>query len=93
MGKISKVFYKEIDPNICSPIEAAKYHYHSNLIKYHEVFQNEYEIYEENHIKMRNTMIGNAISDGEIIGYPKITSTIFGISSKKNRAVLITEIQ
>jgi hypothetical protein len=92
MGKISNIFYTEIDPEICSINDAAKYHYHFNLIKYHQMFQDEYERYETIQIKLRNTLIGNAIKSGEINGHPKLMSTIFGISSKKNKAVIITEI-
>lgn len=91
MGRISKVFYKEIDPDICSPYEAAKYHFHFNLLKYHEIFQNQYEEYEREQISLRNNIIGNAIKSGEISN-PKIFTTIFGISSEKNKAILITEI-
>ena len=90
MGKISKVFYKEIDPNVCSTNEAAKYHYLSNLINLHEIFQDEYLQYEENQIHLRNSLIGDAIKSGEISN-PKVYSTIFGISAHKNKAVLITE--
>lgn len=92
MGKISKVFYTEINPETCSVNDAAKYHYLSNLLKYDESIQNEYEKYEEDQIKLRNTLIGNAIKSGEIDGQPKVLSTIFGISAHKNRAILITEI-
>ena len=91
MGKISKVFYKEIDPELCNVNDAAKYHYLFNLIKYHEVFQDEYIKYEESQIHLRNTLIGDAVRSGEISN-PKLPSTIFGISSVKNKAVIITEI-
>lgn len=92
MSKITEVFYTEIDPELCSVTEAAKYHYHFNLLKYHEMFQNEYIEYESNHIKMRNKLIGDAVKSGEIKSSPKVYTTIFGISAHKNRAVLITEI-
>lgn len=92
MGKITEVFYAEIDPELCSATEAAKYHYHFNLLKYHKMFQDEYEKYENDHIKLRNTLIGNAIKSGEIQSNPKVYTTIFGISAQKDRAVLITEI-
>lgn len=91
MSKISKVFYTEIDPEVCNSEEAARYHYHFNLLKYHEMFQHEYEKYEEEQIHMRNKLIGDAIKSGEIIN-PKLLTTIFGISSMKNKAILITEI-
>ena len=92
MGRISNVFYKEIDNDVCSMEEAANYHYLFNLLKYHEMFQNEYEHYEEFQIKLRNTLIGDAIKSGEIKSHPNVPSTIFGISALKNKAILITEI-
>lgn len=92
MGKITKVFYKEIDPSVCSPKSAARYHYHFNLLRLHESFQKEYEKYEEEQIYLRNTILHDAIVSKEITSYPKVTSTIFGISSHKNKAVLITEV-
>lgn len=92
MAKLSKVFYKEIDPNVCTVEEASKYHYLFNLINLHEMFQDEYLEYEENQIHLRNLLIGDAIKSGEINSHPNISSTIFGISSIKNKAVLITEI-
>ena len=92
MGNITKVFYTEIDPEICSANDAAKYHYHFNFLKYHEIFQKEYEKYEEDQIKLRNKLIGNAIKSGEISKHPKVHSTIFGISAQKNKAILITEL-
>ena len=92
MGKITNVFYTEINPEVCSVQDAARYHYLFNLLKYHKIFQDEYERYEEDQIKLRNTLIGNAIKSGEINSHPKLMSTIFGISAQKNKAVLITEI-
>lgn len=91
MGKITEVFYEAIDPNVCSTQDASKYHYLFNLLKYHEMFQEEYEKYESNQIHLRNSIIGNAIKSGKISN-PKVHSTIFGISALKKRAVLITEI-
>ena len=92
MGKISKVFYTEIEPEICNSEDAAKWNYYFNLVKYDKTFWDEYEKYEAEQIKVRNKIIGDAIRSGEIGGTPKIYTTIFGISSKKNKAVLITEI-
>ena len=92
MGKITNVFYTEIDPEVCTMQDAAKHHYLFNLLKYHEIFQDEYQQYEENQIKLKNAIIGNAIRSGEISTKPSMMSTIFGISSKKNKAIIITEI-
>lgn len=91
MGKITEVFYTEIDPQVCSTQDASRYHYLFNLLKYHEMFQEEYEKYERNQISLRNSIIGNAIRSGEIPKNPKVHSTIFGISALKNKAILIIE--
>jgi len=91
MGKITEVFYKEIDPKACSVQDASKYHYLFNLLKYHEMFQTDYEKYERDQILLRNSLVGNAIEAGELKCPPKMNTTIFGISAQKNRAVLIIE--
>ena len=93
MGKITEVFYKEIDPEICNVKDASKYNYLANLLKYHKIFQDEYEKYELNQINLRNNIIGDAIRNNEISNNLKMHSTILGISALKNKAVLITEIQ
>jgi len=91
MGKISKVFYAEIDPRVCSVEEAGEYFYHFNLLGVHEMFQKTYEDYEQKQVKLRNAVISQAIKNGELPGHPIINSTISGVSTMKQRPVLITE--
>ena len=39
MAKISRVFYAEIDPKVCTTTEAGEYYYHFNLLGTHEMCQ------------------------------------------------------
>ena len=89
MSKISKVFYSTIDEMTSK--EAAAFYYHYNLINISEVFHDDYIKYEEKQFAIRNKMIGNAYKHNELPNHPNINSTIFGISSLKNKPVLIVE--
>lgn len=90
-SKITEVFYYEI-PLGTYPIEkASKYNFFSNVIGMHPMFDKRYEDYEMEQMKMKNKIIGDAVKNKEISN-PKVSSTIFGISSVCNRAIIITEI-
>ncbi len=91
MGKISEVFYKEIDPKICDEKEASSFYYHYNLLGLNEKIDEEYEQYEMKQMEIKNKIIGDCLKQGEFPRYPNISSTIFGISSMKNRTILIME--
>lgn len=90
MGKITEVYYEEIDPTICSIEEASDFYYYYNLIGLREPFQSDYEKYEESQIKTKHRVIAEAISRGEVI-HPKMNNSIFGVSVLKNSTVLIAE--
>lgn len=93
MGKISKVFYKEIDNNVCSIDEAAKFYYHSNLIGIHEMFHNDYEEYELSQLNLKNKIIGDAIKNCEVEGNINSNNTMMAISSLKDKVIIIAEIR
>ena len=89
MSKITEVFYLPIDE--MSSKEAAAFYYHYNLINVSEVFHEDYMRYEEKQFAIRNKLLGNAYKNNELPRHPIVNSTIFGISSLKNKPVLITE--
>jgi hypothetical protein len=89
MSKITEVYYTEI--NEMTAKEAAAFYYHYNLINVSEVFHEDYIKYEENQIALRNKILGDAYKNNEIPRHPKTNTSIFGISSLKNKPVLITE--
>lgn len=91
MGRISDVYYEEIDRDECSMMTAGEFYYHYNLMNVHPIFVPDYESYEIKQISTRNSIIGNAIKRGEMPRHPKLNSTIFGVSSIKNKAVIVTE--
>lgn len=91
MGKISKVFYKEVDPDTCSIKEAAEFYYYFNLIGSHEMFREDYEKYEISQAALKNKTIADAIKvDGS--ERPVINSSVLAISSLKNKVVIVADI-
>lgn len=91
MGKISNVYYDEISSNECSILDAGEFYYHYNVIGIDPLFIPGYEEYEERQISLRNRIIGKAIENGEVNKHPKMHTTVFGVSSLKNKAVILTE--
>lgn len=91
MSKISEVFYKEIDAKKCSIEEAGTFYYYFNLLNIDERFHEGYENYELGQIKLRNEIIADAIKDGELPKFPSMNSIILGISSMKNKVILISD--
>ena len=89
MGKITEVLYQEIDSNRCSTYRAGEYYFYANMIGANPKLDSEYIGYEEEQLKLRNTVIGEYIENtGE---HPNVEKSIFGISTIKNKAVIITE--
>lgn len=93
MGKINKVLYKEIDENLCTVNKAAEFYYHSNLLGVNDIFQNEYEKYEESQIKLKNKLLGNAIKNKEIDDKPDVNSSMLAISSLKTKVIIISDLK
>lgn len=91
MAKISRVFYAEIDPKVCTTTEAGEYYYHFNLLGTHEMFQKSYEEHEKKQLELRNAVLSQAMKNGELPSHPIMNSTIFGVSTMKQKPVLITE--
>lgn len=86
---ISRVYYEEID-NI-DPKEMGEFYFHYNHFNLNESMRNDYENYEENQIKMRNKIISDAMKRNDIPSHPIVNSILFGVSSIKNKTVLIVE--
>lgn len=91
MGKISKVFYEEIDNNVCSIMSSGEYYYHYNVMGLDSSASREYEEYETSQIAIRNKIIGDAIKRYDILEHPKMNTTIFGVSSMKRKTIILTE--
>lgn len=94
MGKIGDVYYEEISDQLMSVDKAADFYYLYNLMNLSEDLREEYEKYEQHQLSLRNTILGRAYNNNEgrkIPRHPKMGSSILGVSSMKNRVVLITE--
>lgn len=83
---ITNVFYKDIYNDID---EVAKYFFYANFAG--TIFDEEYAKYEEDQIKYRNSLIGNAMINGTAPDHVNMNSVIYGLSSLKNKTVLIVE--
>lgn len=92
MGKISEVLYCEIDPDKCSVLKASEYYYYLNLIGVDPRIHPEYEVYELGQMNLRNGVIGDYIRKNNLNIHPKMNTCIFGVSSLRQRAVVIAEI-
>lgn len=86
MGKINMVYYQELNDDI---IDITKYNFLYNVAKYNNIFSEEYLSYEEKQIQKRNELIANAIKEKIIDKYNLINSIIVGISSIKNKPIII----
>lgn len=91
MGKISEVYYKEIGPEICDPVETGEFYFFYNLLGVDDRFQEGYEQHEIKQLDIRNQVLRSAIDAKEIARHPKVNTTIFGLSSLKDSAVLVVE--
>lgn len=91
MGKICEVYYKEIDPNICDPVETGEFYFFYNLLGVDDRFQEGYEQHEIKQLSIRNRVLRNTMDAHEIPRHPKVNTTIFGLSSLKDSAILVVE--
>lgn len=91
MGKISEVFYEVIDSTSYTLNNAAEFYYHYNLLNVDPKLSEDYEKYELNQLSVRNNIIGNAFNRGEITRHPKTDTSILGISTLKNKPILVVE--
>lgn len=86
---ISKVYYEELG-NIDSS-EMSEFYFYYNHFQLSDDIARDYEEYETRQIKIRNKIIANAIKQNQIPGRPNISSTLFGVSSIKNKPIIIVE--
>ena len=92
MGKISKVFYQEIETTECTVQGAGEFYFHFNLISSSDVFHKDYERFEQAQIDLKNKILGDIINSNEFRERPKVSSSVLTISSLKNKVILIADI-
>ena len=93
MGKITRVYYDEVDSNIVDVHEAGEFYYHSNLIGVHEMFHDDYEAYEIRQFELRNQLIANAIENQMVDKTIRLTTSMLALSSMKNKVVIMADLQ
>ena len=89
MGKISEIYYREIDPTILSIYEAGKFYYYYNLIGVSEQFDKAYEEYETSQIQLKNIILNEEIKLGNIKPSIRVNDSVLGISSIKDKVVIL----
>lgn len=89
MTNISRVYYNEIDDLSIEYMGDFYFHYNHHYLT--DQMRKDYEEYEELQIKRRNQIIGNAIKNNELPGHPKMDSVLFGVSSIKNKPIIIVK--
>lgn len=89
MTNISKVYYEEL--NGVDINEMGEFYFHYNHHNLTDKMRKDYENYEESQINLRNKIISDAISNNLIPSHPILSSVLFGVSSIKNKPIIIVE--
>lgn len=92
MSKISKISYCTIPEDVVSREKVSEYYFYSNLMDTSEECMNKYEEHEAEQYKLRKSIAAKLLSDDDIHTIPKSSQVLFGISSMKEKCVLIAEI-
>jgi hypothetical protein len=92
MGKITRVYYDELDPNVVDVHEAGEFYYHSNLIGVHEMFHEDYEAYETRQFELRNQLIADAIDNKRVDKTIRLATAMLALSSMKNKVVIMADL-
>lgn len=88
MGKISKVLYKEIDPKKYDVDDVGEFYFHHNLIGLSDDSTADYENYQMKQHQMKQQLIREMDENEKIKArHP----TTIGISTMKNRAILLID--
>lgn len=92
MSNISEVLYTEISEDVYSTNKAGEYYFHFNMLGVDPIFSESYMDYEQEHTRVRNKAIKDAMKEiGEDL-HPKMNTLIFGISAIKNKPIVVVEI-
>ncbi len=88
---ITEVLYKEIDPKVCDPIQVGEFYYYYNLLGMNNDIDHGYEDHERKQLNIRNSIIKEIIQNNETPSHPIVNSTILGLSSLRDNAILVVE--
>lgn len=88
---IKKVLYTKIPNEEYSTTKAGEFYYHYNLLNLNEDFARGYEEYEYDQTILKNKIIAKEAKKENI--HPDINSSILGLSSIKDRVVVICPIR
>lgn len=89
MGKISNVYYNEVDPKKFNVKDAADLYFYQGFLDTSKDIAEKYCRLEESQMQVRSSILGAAIRSGEIPKIPDVHTATIGVSSLKNSVVLI----
>lgn len=89
MTNISDVYYEELDDVDVNNMADFYFYYNHHTLS--NQLREKYEQFEMDQIKLRNSILAKIINNGYIPKYPKVTSSLFGISPINNKAMIIVE--
>lgn len=91
MGKISKVYYQEMDDNVADIVKANECYNNFNITMLGDQWVDVYKNYIGYLIQEKNMAIHTILVRDGIDRWPKLNLTSFAVSGLKNKAVIIAE--
>lgn len=88
---ISECYITDIDPSICDPNEVSRFYFLYNLLGLTDEIDSRYIDHEYKQVNVRNRIISDAIKNGMIPKRPNVNSTILGLSSLRDSAILVVD--
>lgn len=89
MTNISDIYYEELDDVDVENMSDFYFYYNHHTLS--DELREKYEQFEMDQIRLRNSILSKIINTGLIPRYPKVDSTMFGISPISNKAMIIIE--
>lgn len=96
MGKISEVYYGQVDTEVYSPEQAAESYFYENLVDIDDMFDEGYCKTMSDQIEIRNSMLNNVCNSDDLNSipthrHPRLNTSIIAISPLCEKVVVIVE--
>jgi hypothetical protein len=91
MGKISKCFYREIDPRDCSVEHAAEFYFYSNMMTASEHYMQKYEDYDIIQTKRKDALLGIFMREENLLDKVRTNTATLAISTMKDKVILYAD--
>lgn len=91
MGKITEVYYEQIDSKEYDINKAAEYYYYLNMLGVNNELNSRYEEIEYNQLKLKQRLLSKVKQ--AINRDIKASNSMLGISNLNNKAIIISELE